>query len=232
MRLRHAAHFHQTCINAGASQDPGKRYARWRFTDGVGHLAHSIDNPPVALGDQAVAKRIGAIQAMVIRGPCGACAGRPRSFDRDAAYDAATRLFWHHGFEATSTVHLTKAMGDSREDAPPGCLLASMRRTIEAALSERIERDIKCHALPARSLKACPPSPRMVRDAINWARLLKPQWPLGPRLNRLKTGQSKPSVHSQASGAIQTAQHVGHCGGSRSRVNDMDSSFQSFNCRT
>ena len=148
--------------------------------------------------------------------------GRPLSFDRDAALAAAMRLFWEHGYEATSIAELTRrmgitppslyaafgdkrhlfreavhrylggaaavaqtieaapsarhaardlltaaAVGDTGEDTPPGCLLASsivsgssaaadvreelaeIRRGIEAALRLRIERDVASGALPA-----------------------------------------------------------------------------------
>ena len=37
--------------------------------------------------------------------------GRPRSFDRDAALEAAMKTFWQFGYEGASMAALTAAMG-------------------------------------------------------------------------------------------------------------------------
>jgi AcrR family transcriptional regulator len=63
--------------------------------------------------------------------------GRPRSFDREAALDIAMRLFWQHGYEATSLSQLTEAIGVSAPSlyAAFGDKEALFLQTVERYLS-------------------------------------------------------------------------------------------------
>ncbi len=65
-------------------------------------------------------------------------AGRPRSFDRDAALAAAVELFWREGYDATSIASLTSAMGVS----PPSLYAAfgDKNRLFEEASAEYFRR--------------------------------------------------------------------------------------------
>lgn len=65
--------------------------------------------------------------------------GRPRTFDRDAALDAAVRLFWRSGYEGTSIADLTAAMGV----APPTLYanFGSKEDLYRAALARYFERE-------------------------------------------------------------------------------------------
>jgi len=70
-------------------------------------------------------------------------AGRPRSFDRDAALSAAVELFWRTGYEDTSIAMLTSAMGVT----PPSLYAAfgDKRRLFEEASAVYFQRT--CEAI-------------------------------------------------------------------------------------
>lgn len=70
-------------------------------------------------------------------------AGRPRSFDREAALRAAVEQFWREGYDATSVATLTAAMGVS----PPSLYAAfgDKHRLFEEAAAAYFQRT--CEAL-------------------------------------------------------------------------------------
>lgn len=72
-------------------------------------------------------------------------AGRPRSFDRDAALAVAVELFWRSGYEGTSIAMLTAAMGVT----PPSLYAAfgDKHRLFEEASAEYFRRT--CEAVDA-----------------------------------------------------------------------------------
>lgn len=65
--------------------------------------------------------------------------GRPRTFDRQAALEAAVALFWRHGYEGTSIADLTEALGVT----PPTLYAAfgSKEQLYREALEHYIARD-------------------------------------------------------------------------------------------
>jgi AcrR family transcriptional regulator len=94
--------------------------------------------------------------------------GRPREFERDAALDAAMRLFWAHGYEATSLDRLRTAMG--------GLSSASFYaafRSKEQLFREAVRRYLDTHGRAVASLYdvSLPPREAIERALLASARM-------------------------------------------------------------
>lgn len=91
--------------------------------------------------------------------------GRPLSFDREQALDAAMRLFWKHGFEGTSVAQLTRAMGIT----PPSLYTAFGDK--RALFLEAVRRYLGGDGTIARQIEAAPSAHEAARDILTAAAL-------------------------------------------------------------
>ena len=91
--------------------------------------------------------------------------GRPRSFDRDAALLAATRLFWARGYDGTSLSDLTKAMGIS-----PSSFYAAFgdkRSLFAEAVQGYMQRYTAIYVEAAQSPTAREAAERILRHSVD-----------------------------------------------------------------
>ena len=83
--------------------------------------------------------------------------GRPISFDKDAALEAAMLLFWERGYEGTSMADLTQAMGLN-----PSSIYAAFGDK-HALFSLAVERYMKTRAQYATKALEAPTLKRVIR---------------------------------------------------------------------
>ncbi len=121
--------------------------------------------------------------------------GRPRSFDREAVLDRAMRLFWEHGYEATSVARLTAAMGIT----PPSLYAAFGDK--EKLFLETVERYITRGGADADDLMG---GAKTAREAVSnflrasAVRLTDPKYPRGCMVVLAATSGSEEAAPVQA----------------------------------
>jgi TetR/AcrR family transcriptional regulator, copper-responsive repressor len=129
---------------------------------------------------------------------CGAPSkprGRPLSFDRDAALEAAMHVFWERGYEAASIADLTAAMGIT----PPSLYTAFGDK--ERLFLEAIERYGKGPgSYVQRALNEEPTARRAIQRIFDEAadELTQPAHPLGCMMVMATTNCSVAAEHIQA----------------------------------
>jgi AcrR family transcriptional regulator len=87
--------------------------------------------------------------------------GRPISFNKDAALEAAMLLFWEHGFEGTSMADLTRAMGLN-----PSSIYAAFGDK-HALFSLTVKRYLDSRAQYATAALAEPTLEKVIRALFN-----------------------------------------------------------------
>lgn len=89
--------------------------------------------------------------------------GRPCSFDREQALDAAMKVFWRHGYEGASLSDLTEAMGINK----PSLYAAFGDK--ESLFRQALDRYEKVAGAPARAALAAPTAREMAEKLLQSA---------------------------------------------------------------
>jgi AcrR family transcriptional regulator len=99
--------------------------------------------------------------------------GRPRAFDRETALDKALEVFWRQGYEGSSIVELTKAMGIN----PPSLYAAFGNK--EDLFWQALERYVEQSSVHVRAAMAEPTARAAVETLLRGGaeRLTDPKMP-------------------------------------------------------